>query len=169
RYEILKSRAKSYQKSGGNVSFLDVLLGSNNFSELFSRVSAVSKITDSDQELMDKQEADKKEVEKKQNKAEEKLADLKDMETELKGMQDTILAQKEAKKNSKKDLKQKESKLKEMKDELEVKDSKLASLESEVRESIEAAKRERAQMASKDSGNDGNLTTLAKKSKSDKN
>src|SRR5699024_3041450 len=126
RYEILKDRVKSYQKNGGNVSFMDVVLGSNNFSELFSRVNAVSKITDSDQELMEKQEEDKKKIEKKQNKAEDKLAELKDMKTELEGMEDTILAQKEAKKNSKKELKEKQTKLTAMKEELEVKDGELA-------------------------------------------
>src|SRR5699024_11035190 len=73
RYDILKERAISYQKSGGNVGFLEVVLGSNNFNELVSRVSAVSKITESDEELMAKQEADKEKVENKQEKAEDKL------------------------------------------------------------------------------------------------
>lgn len=171
RYEILKDRAISYQKNGGNVSFMDVVLGSSDFSELFSRVSAVSKITDSDQELMEKQEVDKEKVEKKQTKAEDKLAELKDMKIELEGMEDMILAQKKTKKSSKKELKEKENKLTAMKDELEVKDDNLASLESDVRASIEAAEKERQQQttASASNDSDGDLTTLSKKSKDSSN
>lgn len=143
RYQILKERAISYQKSGGDIDYLEVVLGSSNFSELVSRVSAVTKITDSDEELMKKQEKDKEEVENKQTKAEEKLATLKDMESEYEAIQETTLAQKEAKKSSKEELKEKENNLSDMKEELEIKDSELASLESDVQESIETARQER--------------------------
>lgn len=143
RYDVLKERAVSYQKNGGDVGYMEVVLGSSNFNEFVSRVSAVSKITDSDEELMLKQEEDKKEVEKKQSNAEDKLAELKDMEGELKSIQDTIVVQKEEKEDSKQDLKKKESKLNEMKDDLKIEDSELASLEADVKESIEAARQER--------------------------
>ncbi|MDY0405198.1 hypothetical protein P5G51_007075 [Virgibacillus sp. 179-BFC.A HS] len=87
RFEILKERASSYQKSGGNIGYIDVLLGSKSFSDFISRVSAVTKITESDQDLMDQIEKDKKTVEKK-------LDELNDMQAELKGIQKTILSQK---------------------------------------------------------------------------
>jgi len=133
-----------------------VILGSSSFSELVSRVSAVTKITESDEELMAKQEADKEKVEKKQTKAEKKLANLKDMKLELEGIQDTILAQKEEKESNKKSLKKKETKLKEMKKDLEVKDSQLASLESDVRASIEAARQEREERLTASNSNNSN-------------
>src|SRR5699024_2230408 len=110
---------------------------------------------------------------KKQTKTEEKLADLKDMETELEGMQETILAQKEEKESNKKSLKKKKTKLKEMKEDLEIKDSELASLEADVRASMEAARQERERQLTANNSNDnsnndsndadssGNLTTLS--------
>lgn len=160
RYEILKERAMSYQKNGGDVGFMEVVLGSDDFSEFVSRVSAVTKITDSDEELMEKQEADKAEVEEKQTESEDKLADLEDMETELEGMEETILAQKDEKESNKKDLKKKEKELNETKEDLEIEDSELASLQTDVRESIEAAEEEQA-TAEASSDSDGDLTTLS--------
>src|SRR5690625_1364901 len=73
RTEILKDRISSYQKTGGNINLLDVILGSKNFGDLISRVSAVTKITNADQDLIDQQEADKAEVVKQQEAVEEKL------------------------------------------------------------------------------------------------
>ncbi|MFD2208382.1 NlpC/P60 family protein [Virgibacillus halophilus] len=132
RFEILKERASSYQKSGGNIGYLDVLLGSKSFSDFIGRVSAVSKITESDQDLMKQIEKDKKQVEKK-------LGDLKDMQAELKGIQQTILSQKKENESKKVTLKDKKAELEQKKDELKIKDSKLASLEADVKESIAEA------------------------------
>src|SRR5699024_10801986 len=61
RDEILKDRISSYQQNGGNISFIDVLFGSDDFGDFISRISAVTKITTSDQQLMDELEEDKKE------------------------------------------------------------------------------------------------------------
>lgn len=104
RYEILKERIVSYQKSGGNIGYMDVIFGSKSFGEFISRVSAVNKITQSDEDLMKAQEKAKKDVEAKQDKVKEKLADLKDMKVELEGMQETILVQKKQNKKAKEAL-----------------------------------------------------------------
>src|SRR5699024_10729325 len=63
RNDILKDRISSFQENGGNVSYLEVLLGSRDFMELVSRVSAVTTITNADAELLEKQEEDKEVVE----------------------------------------------------------------------------------------------------------
>lgn len=132
RYEILKERAVSYQKSGGNIGYLEVIFGSKSFSEFVSRVSAVSKITESDQDLLEKIEADKEKIENK-------LSELEDMKVELEGVQQLIIDQKEENVAKKKELKKKESKLVKMKEKLKVKDERLATLEAEVKRSIEEA------------------------------
>lgn len=129
RFEILKERASSYQKSGGNIGYLDVLLGSKSFNDFIGRVSAVSKITESDQDLMKQIENDKKQVEKKLDK-------LEDMKAELKGIQQTILSQKKDNESKKIALKDKKAELDQKKDELKIKDSKLASLEADVKDRI---------------------------------
>ncbi len=154
RYEILKQRAVSYQKSGGNIGYLDVIFGSNSFGEFISRVSAVTKITESDQELMTQIEKDKENVEKK-------LSNLEDMKVELEGMKTLILEQKEQNEAKKQELKQKKKDLQAKKDKLQLKDSNLASLEAQVRNSISSATA--PQVSSSQSGG-GKLTTLGSKS-----
>ncbi|MUK89963.1 peptidase [Ornithinibacillus sp. L9] len=161
RSDILNDRMVSYQKNGGNIGFLDIIFGSKSFGDLVSRVSAVTKITESDSALLKQQEEEKTLVENK-------LTELTDMKVELEGMQELILVQKEKNEEQKKQLKQKEQELQSKKEELKIKDSKLASIEAEVRRNI-AAKRTPPATASANSsngssdGNSSNLTTLSKK------
>lgn len=133
RFEILKERAVSYQKSGGNIGLLDVIFGSSDFNDLISRVTAVTKITESDQQLIEKIDEDKEEVENK-------LAELEEMEVELKGIQELIVEQKEENEARKETLKKKEKQLKKKVKKLKMKDSDLASLEAQVLSDIEAAR-----------------------------
>src|SRR5690625_6212426 len=88
RFEILKGRAKSYQKNGGNIKYLEVLFGSESFNDFISRLSAVTTITGSDAELIRKQEEDKVKVEKK-------LKELEDLQTELQEIEELISEQKD--------------------------------------------------------------------------
>lgn len=134
RKDILKDRIVSLQKSGGDVSFLEVIFGSKSFGDMISRMSAVSKIAESDQKLVDQQKEDKAELEEKQKAVNERLSELKDMKVELEGMQQTIQAQKEQNEADKNTLKEKEQSLKGMKNNLEDKDSSLASIERELRQ-----------------------------------
>jgi len=133
RFEILKERAVSYQSSGGSIGLLDVIFGSNDFNDLISRVTAVTKITESDQQLIDKIDEDKQKVEKK-------LTELEEMEVELQGMQQLILEQKEENEARKETLKKKEKQLKKKVKKLKMKDSDLASLEAQVSTDIESAR-----------------------------
>ncbi|WP_404454086.1 NlpC/P60 family protein [Virgibacillus necropolis] len=166
RYEILKDRIVSYQQSGGNIGYMDVIFGSNSFGEFISRVSAVNKITDSDTKLMEEQEEAKKALEDKQDEIEKKLAGLNDMKTEIEGMKSTILEQKEQNEKDKKELKTKKEELQQLKEELQIKDSKLAALEAEISQNIAQSRvgNERGNNTQKDSS--GNLTTLSEKSSS---
>lgn len=136
RYEILKDRIVSYQKSGGNIGYMDVIFGSKNFGEFISRISAVNKITESDEDLMKAQEKAKKDVENKQDKVEKKLEDLKGMKTDLEGMKETILVQKEQNEKAKVELKSKKEDLEAVKEDLQIKDSSLAAIEAEVNKNI---------------------------------
>ena len=125
RFDILKERAKSYQESGGNASFLDVLFDAETFNEFISRVSAISKITDADAELIEEQKRDKRKVEAKK-------ASLEEMKEELEAKQEQLEDQKEEKQKANKKLKKKKSNLNKSVDKLEMKNDKLSDLETKL-------------------------------------
>lgn len=114
RNELLKQRVRSLQESGGVVSYLDVLLGAQSFSDFIDRISAVSTIFEADKQIIKEQEADKALKEKKES---ELTANLAQLEKDLQ------------------DLKQLEQKLKIQIDE---KDRLMASLEQQEHEHHEA-------------------------------
>jgi peptidoglycan hydrolase CwlO-like protein len=55
---LLEGRVRSLQVSGGVVSYLQVILGSQDFSDLISRISAVSTIVNADKEIISAHEID---------------------------------------------------------------------------------------------------------------
>jgi len=145
REGILKERALAFQESGGDVNYIEVLLGSRSFRELIDRVGAVAAIVEADQEILSQQEADKAELEKKQVAVAKKLQSLKDMDIELKGMQSQIKEQKVETNNMKAKLENKELETKALKQALENKDAGLAVKTASIREKI---KKEEALKAS---------------------
>jgi peptidoglycan DL-endopeptidase CwlO len=139
RYDILKERAISYQQSGGEISYLEVIFGSQSFGDFISRVSAVNKITESDSALMKKQEEDKNKVEEKKTAVLSNLDELKETEVELNGMLALIKDQKAANESKKEELKNKETEILALQDKLQLEDSKLASLQQNVKSSLTVA------------------------------
>lgn len=55
RNEILKERLSSYQNSGGDVGYMEVIFGSKGFDEFISRFTAVTTITKADNKLIEEQ------------------------------------------------------------------------------------------------------------------
>ncbi|TFJ91807.1 C40 family peptidase [Lentibacillus salicampi] len=168
RKEILKDRIVSLQKNGGNINYLEVVFGSKNFGDMISRVSAVSKIAESDKKLMKQQEDDKAEMQEKKDAKQEKLSGLQDMKTELEGMKQTITDQKEQNEADKEDLEAKKQDLKDMKAELEDKDSSLASIEQELEQrnnndsDADSSGGANDGASGSSSSDDGDLETLSK-------
>src|SRR5699024_9764928 len=124
RFEILKERAKSFQSNGGNVQFMEILFGAEDFNDFISRANAVNTIADSDAELIQALEADKEKVE-------EKLADLEDLQNKLKQNKKHEKKQKELTEEKKADNEKKEAKFKKEVKKLKIEDKALAALESE--------------------------------------
>lgn len=120
RNEILKERLASYQANGGNIQFMEVLLGSKDPIEFLSRVDAVTTITNSDIELIEENEKDKEKVE-------EKIDEQNDLKVELEGIASTMEEQKE-------EEDKKVAQLKTEKDKYETEKSKLTSESSELKE-----------------------------------
>lgn len=90
RQELLKDRMRSLQSSGGMVSYIDVILGSNSFGDLVQRMSAVQVIMKADENIIKEQNADlesvnnkKDEMTVRQAKIERDLANLENLNAEL--------------------------------------------------------------------------------------
>ncbi|WP_053218707.1 coiled-coil domain-containing protein [Virgibacillus senegalensis] len=146
RFEILKDRAKTLQKNGGTVSYMEVILGSKSFGDFIDRVNLVSKVMDSDADLLEQQEADKEKLETKRQDMDDKLAELNEMKTELEGMQAQILEQKEQNEQLKAELKEKEQATRDEKASLQEKDQRLASEEQQIKQDIEQREKQEAQI-----------------------
>lgn len=125
RFIILGDRAKSYQETGGSISYLDVVLGAKSFTEFISRVHAITQITDSDAEIIEEQV-------KEQNIVKEKLIELEDLQAELKNMEKLIVDQQESAKEMKTTLDDKQNKLKNSMEKLKKKDRSLAEKEAKL-------------------------------------
>jgi peptidoglycan DL-endopeptidase CwlO len=132
RNAILKERARSYQVTGGDVRYLDVVLGSKSFSDFVDRVGAVVTFMNADKGLLDELEAEKIEVEEKQASLEMKLVELTNMKTELDGMRAQILEQKQQNELLKEELKQREGASLAAKAGLQQQDQSLAAQEAQV-------------------------------------
>src|SRR5690625_5266527 len=125
RFQILKKRAKSYQASGGNISYLEVIFNSTSFNDFLSRINTVSTIAKSDAELIEEQERDKAIVE-------EKLVELEDLKSELETIEKNMKEQKESILHKKEDLDETKAELTELVNKLEMKDQDLQKLESKI-------------------------------------
>lgn len=93
RNEILKKRAQSLQESGGTVSYIQVLFGSEDFGDFLDRAFAVTKIAQADQDLLEQHELDKKAVQDKQTSVNTKLEDLTGKKAELDAIRSTMIEQ----------------------------------------------------------------------------
>ena len=141
RNNILKDRAVSFQENGGQVRYLDVILGSSSFSDFIDRIDAVATIVEADQSLIEAHNADKNELEEKQKNVNSKLADLNSLKVELEGMQMHINDQKAQSEALKQELIQKENANEQELANLQQKDAELAA---QAQAALEAAAREAA-------------------------
>jgi peptidoglycan hydrolase CwlO-like protein len=162
RNELLKERARSFQLSGGNVSYLEVLLGAKSFSDFVDRVSAVSTIMDADQEILRQHQEDKKALEEKQKQVEEKLASLVTMKKELEEMKVQLTSQRTQKDKVMAQLAQKEKDAEahkvDLQEEAEILASQQAAIERAIKlekAELEAARKRAEEEAKSNSGGSG--------------
>lgn len=139
RNKVLKERALSFQETGGNVSYLDVLLGATSFGDLVDRIGAVTTMVEADQDLLKQSETDKQDVEKKQESVTQKLSDLNNMKTELLGMQAQIAEQKAENDALKSQLKEQEQAGLSQKADFLKQDQDLASVESAIEARLQSS------------------------------
>ncbi|MGG5253417.1 murein hydrolase activator EnvC family protein [Neobacillus sp. SM06] len=108
RNSLLKERARSYQDSGGTIKYVEVLLGSQSFSDFIDRAGAVATMVEADREILKEHETDRETVEKSQAKMKSELASLETMTNDLKKMEASLAAKKQEKDHFVLGLKEKE-------------------------------------------------------------
>ncbi|MFD1038868.1 murein hydrolase activator EnvC family protein [Virgibacillus byunsanensis] len=164
REALLKDRLRAIQKNGGDMKYMEVILGSQSFGDFISRSSAVNTIMDQDKNIMETHLAEKKQVETKKAELEKKKTDMeaKKVEVEdkktalegqknelvsLKGQLDSQMAEKE-KLQAK--LEEEHQHLEELNMSLEEQQRVLKNQEAAVREAKKSAKGKLQQFAAKD-------------------
>ncbi|WP_045518195.1 murein hydrolase activator EnvC family protein [Neobacillus niacini] len=136
RNELLKDRARNYQETGGMVSYIDVLMGSKNFSDFIDRASAVATIMQADQDILQQHEADKKSLEENQAKVEQELASVQTMLADLEKMNQQLNAQRVEKDQLLASLEQQEEEIHEHKMELQEEAQLLAAQSAALQKAI---------------------------------
>ncbi|EZP75103.1 peptidase M23 [Parageobacillus genomosp. 1] len=137
RNEILKERVRSLQESGGVISYLEVLLGSQSFSDFIDRMSAVTTIFEADKQIIREQQADKALKEKKESELTEKRNRLQENLEELQQLQQQLNKQMEEKNRLMADLKQKEEEHHDHKMALEEEQELLKKQEAAVKQQLQ--------------------------------
>lgn len=125
RSAVLKDRARSLQETGGTISYLEVLLGSQSFSDFITRTEAVLTIVTADQDILEQHKSDMQRVKDAKAELETALASLETMRNELKAKEEQLIA-------NKKELESKEQGLKDQIAKLEKDRSNLATQVTEV-------------------------------------
>ncbi|WP_430510027.1 murein hydrolase activator EnvC family protein [Gottfriedia solisilvae] len=147
RQELLKDRMRSLQKSGGMLSYIDVILGSNSFGDLIQRMSAVQVIMEADEDIIKQQNLDLKIVNSKKDEMTVKQAkierDLANLETLNKQLSNQVNEQN----NLMASLKEQEKEAHEDVLNLKEQDELLASQQIALKKAAEEAKRKAAEEA----------------------
>lgn len=94
RGDLLKERAKAYQVTSGDLTFLYALLDTKNISEFIDRAGSVAMIVQADHDLLKKQQDEKEEYDLKHKSLTDKYVKLNRMKAEYEVMQAQILEQK---------------------------------------------------------------------------
>ncbi|MGY3312012.1 peptidoglycan hydrolase CwlO-like protein [Peribacillus simplex] len=136
RNVVLKERALSFQETGGDVNYLEVLFGSSSFGDLVDRVGAVATIAEADRDILKQHELDKKDLEEKQNAVETKLASLQVAKAELLEIQMQQKQQKQEKDALVKKLRQQTKEHEDVKMGLEEEKENLAAQEKAIKSAI---------------------------------
>lgn len=89
QYSVMKSRIK-YMYENGDVGVLEILLQSEDFSDMLNQMEYMEKITEYDNGLLDEYKRLKEEVSEKQKEQEAGLKELNDLKDELTYEQNTI-------------------------------------------------------------------------------
>jgi murein DD-endopeptidase MepM/ murein hydrolase activator NlpD len=97
RDDLLKERVKSMYQNGGNVNYLEVVLGAQSFGDLVERVSALNSIASQDQAILEEHIVDMEALEIATEELEDELASLENQMGELESLKAQLEEQLDAK------------------------------------------------------------------------
>lgn len=133
---ILNTRLKAMYKLGyqdQRVSYLKLLIDSNNISDITSRYAYISSIAESDRNLLDETITQKKEVEKQKKLAEEKRQQIVQNKNSTEKLKETILDKKGEKNNILSNVRKDKAQLTKAQKEMESSISRLERLIAQLR------------------------------------
>lgn len=136
RNELLKERIRSLQFSGGVVSYLEVLLGSQSFGDFINRMNAVTTIMEADKAILKEHEADKKLKVEQEHKLTNYLKTVEADLADLKVMKATFEKQVAERNQLLEQLKKQEAHVEKEKMALEEQDELLAKQEAAMKRQI---------------------------------
>lgn len=99
RNELLKKRVISMQESNSDTNYLELLLGSTNFSNFFQRLNAMSYFMEADRAILELHQKESAELERKQKDVETQLENYKKSKVELNSVKDIIIEQQQQQKD----------------------------------------------------------------------
>jgi peptidoglycan hydrolase CwlO-like protein len=147
RNEMLKDRARSFQETGGRVTYLEVLMGAQSFGDFIDRVGAVATILEADQGILRQHKEDKSLLEEKQVKVEQELATLEKMLVDLESMNAQLNEQRTQKDELMDTLEEQEEEIHAEKFELEEQAQILAAQQAAVQQMIQLEEKRQAELA----------------------
>lgn len=116
RDQLLKTRVRlMYRK--GDVQYLEVLLGSKNFSDFIQRFNALQKIINSDRNILQSNIDDKNMIVAKKKEIEQSLANLQVLYREVEELRLSLVAKKDERKVKMASLSQKQQEIEDTKEE----------------------------------------------------
>lgn len=118
RDKLLKTRVTAIYEAG-DISYLEVLLGSQDFADFLERLDAVKSIVDQDVTILEDNKRDRDIIEKRKNEIQANLTNLKTMQAENQQLIAEMAAQKADRERILKELEKQEGDLVEIKDEQE--------------------------------------------------
>lgn len=149
RDAVLRERVRAMQVKGNQVSYLDVLLGANSFSDFIDRFSAVTTLFDADRKIIRQQEEDMAQLEKEKTLVEEKLAQQEERKAKLQQMKDSLNDQKKEKNSLISQLEAEKAKLAKEKQSLENEYDNAYKISKELENKIVSEQNRLAEVARK--------------------
>lgn len=147
RDEVLRERVRAMQANGGQISYLDVLLGANSFSDFIDRISAVNTLVDADRAIMTEQAEDQKKLEEEKKLVEQKLAELEADKVKLEELKVSLQSQKAEQDRLVAELQKEMEKLSSEKEGLEIDLHEAYELSAELEKEIRAEEGRLAELA----------------------
>ncbi|MFZ3576920.1 murein hydrolase activator EnvC family protein [Virgibacillus sp. DJP39] len=146
RESLLKNRLRTIQQNGGEMGYIEVVLGSQNFGDFVSRTTAVNTIMNQDKRIMDTHMNEKQQLEQKKKEVISKKETAEEQKQELESLKAKLDQQAAKKKSLMAQLEAEHANLESNKANLEEQESRLHNQESKLQEAMRAAQDEIARL-----------------------